>query len=123
MKKSYTLKRKIRNAMIYPVLILSFMMVVGIGMFIFVVPRITDLYTSSGYTLPLPTRILIGISDFITNHLLLISGVCSALILGGFVLLRTEGGKMLWHRLVLRLPIFGRIVKKVNIAQFSRLLY
>lgn len=122
MKKSYALKRKIRNAMIYPILILSFMLIVGTGMFIFVIPKIINLYTSSGYTLPLPTRILIAVSNFVSDNLLLLASSVSALALAGFILLRTEPGKMIWHRLLLHLPIFGRIIKKVNIAQFSRLL-
>ncbi|EKD43192.1 MAG: Type 4 fimbrial assembly protein pilC [uncultured bacterium] len=122
MKKSYALKRKIRNAMIYPILILSFMSVVGVGMFIFVIPKIIDLYTSSGYTLPLPTRILIAVSNFVSDNLLLLASGVAALLLGGFITLRTEAGKIIWHRILLRLPVFGRIIKKVNIAQFSRLL-
>lgn len=122
MKKSYALKRKIRNAMIYPVLILSFMLVVGVGMFIFVIPRIIDLYTSSGYTLPLPTRILIAVSNFVSDNLTLLASLAGVLVLGGFIALRTEAGKMVWHRLLLHLPVFGRIIKRVNIAQFSRLL-
>lgn len=122
MKKSYALKRKIRNAMIYPILILSFMLVVGTGMFIFVIPKIIDLYTSSGYTLPLPTRILVAVNNLVTGNLAILSALGGILIIGIFFIQRTEAGKMIWHRILLRLPVFGRIIKRVNIAQFSRLL-
>lgn len=122
MKKAYTLRKKIRSAMIYPMLILVSMIVVGTGMFIFVVPKILNLYTSSGYTLPLPTRILLGISGFIQNNGLWIAGV--VLIVGIFITIgiRTEKGRMLWHRILLRLPIVGKIIKRVNVARFSRIL-
>lgn len=122
LKKSYALKKKIRNAMIYPVLIITVMVVVGTGMFIFVVPRILDLYTSNGYTLPLPTRIIMALSNFITQNGVLLGIILVILIIGWIMLLRTEVGKFFWHRLLLHIPIVGKIVKRINVARLSRVL-
>lgn len=122
LKKSYALHKKIRNAMIYPCLILTVMIVVGTGMFVFVVPRILDLYTTSGYTLPLPTRIILGISDFIQHNGLILGSLISILLIGWILFVRTEPGKFVWHRIVLRIPIVGKIVKRITIARLSRVL-
>lgn len=122
MKKSYALHKKIRNAMIYPALILSVMVVVGTGMFIFVVPRILDLYTSSGYTLPLPTRIILAISNFIKYNGVLLGSLAGVIGIGLVASLRTETGKFIWHRLVLHIPIAGKIIKRIQIARLSRVL-
>lgn len=122
LKKSYMLKKKIRSAMIYPCVILTAMTVVGTGMFVFVVPKILDLYTSSGYVLPLPTRILLAISDFIqAQGLWLATGlVVVAISLGAS--LKTKIGRMLFHRVLLHLPVAGKIIKRINVARFSRVL-
>lgn len=122
LKKSYTMKKKIRGAMIYPCVILAAMIVVGTGMFTFVVPRILDLYISSAYTLPLPTRILLAISNFIQHNglWLAIVIVISAVAIGGA--LQTAVGRMTWHRILLRLPIIGKIIKRINVARCSRVL-
>lgn len=122
MKKSYALHKKIRNAMIYPTLILGVMILVGTSMFIFVVPRILDLYTSSGYILPLPTRIILTISNFIKYNGILLGGLAAVLLIGGFASLRTEIGKLFWHSIVLHLPIAGKIIKRIQIARLSRVL-
>lgn len=122
LKKSYALHKKIRNAMIYPVLIITVMAVVGTGMFIFVVPRILDLYTSNGYTLPLPTRIVMALSNFLTANGLLIGIILAILSVGWILFVRTEVGKFFWHRLLLHIPVVGKIIKRINVARLSRVL-
>lgn len=122
LKKSYALHKKIRNAMIYPCLILSVMAVVGTGMFIFVVPRILDLYTTNGYSLPLPTRIILAISDFVTGNGLILGALLVIGSVGWILFVRTEVGKFFWHRLLLHIPIAGKIIKRINVARLSRVL-
>ncbi len=122
LKKSYALRKKIRNAMIYPCLIISVMIIVGSGMFIFVVPRILELYTTNGYSLPLPTRIILIISNFITNNGLMLGFSLVVLAIAWIAFVRTETGRFFWHRSLLRIPIVGKIVKRINVARFSRVL-
>jgi type IV pilus assembly protein PilC len=122
LKKSYALRKKIRNAMIYPCLIITVMIIVGSGMFVFVIPRILDLYTTNGYSLPLPTRIILAVSDFITHNGLAIGIGATVLLIGWIAFVRTEGGKFFWHRVLLHIPIAGKIIKRINVARFSRVL-
>ena len=121
-KRSYELKSKVRSALAYPVIVLIAMGGIGSFMIIFIVPKITDMFSSFNAELPLPTRILIAVSNGIVKN-----GVLSALIFGavvaGLVLgLRTRRGKYLFQYLILRLPTVAPIVKKVNLANFSRTL-
>ncbi|MBI2416068.1 MAG: type II secretion system F family protein [Candidatus Kerfeldbacteria bacterium] len=122
LKKSYALKRKIRNAMIYPALIVTVMIIVGVGVFVFVVPKILDLYTQNNYVLPLPTRIILWLSTFLQHNALVISVSVIAIVLGMIGLWRTTGGRQVFDKLLLRLPIVGEIIKKVTIAKMMRIL-
>jgi type IV pilus assembly protein PilC len=91
-------------------------------MLIFVIPKITSLYTESAVALPLPTQILIGVSNFAsTNALFVIPGLIGliALIVR---LARTVKGKRTVDWLCLKLPIVNKIVQKINLARFTRTL-
>jgi type IV pilus assembly protein PilC len=91
-------------------------------MFIFVVPRILELYTTNGYNLPLPTKIIMAISSFISNNGLVLGVSIVCLITGWILVLRTEAGKLAWHRVLLRIPIAGKIIKHIQLARLSRVL-
>lgn len=122
LRKQHELVSKVRNALTYPVIVSVAMVVLGIGVVVFIIPKISVIYTESGTALPLPTRILIGTSQFLIQN-----GVWVTLgtILFGFGLqrfLRTASGKLMFHALILRFPIMGPIVKKINLAQFTRTL-
>jgi len=122
LKKSHELKSKIRGAMIYPIIIIVAMIVIAILMLTFVVPKLITIFEESGVELPLPTRILIGITNgFLTYGLFIGIGV---IVFVTFVVLlfKKEKPKFILHALLLRLPIFGGIIKKINIARFSRTL-
>ncbi len=123
LKKSHILYLKVRNALAYPVIIMIAMVIVGIGMMIFVMPKIVDLYSGSSYTLPIATRIVIFISNFIIQNGIL-SAVIALVIIGISILLyRKEKVKLFIHRLILRIPIFGKIIREFNIARFSRVFH
>jgi type IV pilus assembly protein PilC len=122
MKKDHELISKVKGALTYPVVVLVAMLAIGIGMIVFVIPKITGIFTEMNATLPLPTRILIGVSTFITTH-----GILSVLIVVGMVtafilFIRNPKGKYIWHTLLLKTPIVGPIIHKINLARFSRTL-
>jgi len=122
MKKNHQLTSKVRGAMIYPIIVLTAMTGLGIGTIVFIVPKITAIFEEAKATLPLATRILIKVSNLLTEH-----GLVIALILIGTAiliwrLLALDKGKYLFEALIFKMPIIGPIIKKINIARFARTL-
>jgi general secretion pathway protein F len=116
------LKNKVRGAMMYPII----MMIVGslvMGIIlVLVIPKITKIFVSMKKELPLPTKICIWISDFLTNY-------WWAVIVGAFAgwylfkkYINTKGGRSKWDKLLIKLPIVGELVTMVNVSRFSSTL-
>jgi len=122
MDKTYRLQKKIKGAMIYPAVIIVVMLLVGVLMFIFVVPGITETFKELNTELPFSTKIIIGISDFFTSHWFLALITILALIFGIYSALRTPLGKKVRDRLVIRLPLVGDLIKEANAARMTRTL-
>ena len=119
-KKDHTIVSKVRGALIYPAVVVVAMLVIGTGMMIFVIPKLTVIFKESDVQLPIATKVLIAVSDFMAaNALLLIPGVVALLALFFWVIHR-EPGRKIWHWFLLKLPVAGPIIKKVNLARFSR---
>ena len=120
MKKEHKLISKIKGALTYPAVILMAMFGIGTFMIIVVVPKITAMFDDLDAELPLPTKILIKISDIIRSNGI-ISAVSFVLIVVLITkILKTEKGKYIFHGLLLKMPIFSPIIKKINLARFSR---
>lgn len=120
LKKDHQLVAKVRGALTYPTIVVVAMVVLGFVMMVAVVPKLLEIFTQSGGTLPLPTRILIALSDFMRSYIAFI--IPGAI---GFVFLfrwwiHTPKGRLTWHKFLLRLPIIGPILKKINLARFTR---
>ncbi len=122
LEKSYQLQKKVRGAMMYPSVILGVMVIIGILMFIYVVPKLTDTFKQFNVQLPLPTRIILGTSDFVSNHYILLIGGIIALVFFFFFGLRTSIGKRIYHKFILMIPVIGNIAKEVNSARTARTL-
>lgn len=122
-EKAMRLKKKVKGAMVYPAVVTSIAVLVIAVIMVFVVPTFAKMFAQLGGTLPLPTRIVINMSNFI-------AGIGGLMIFGGIVALivfivqtrRTEKGKHIIDRLLLRMPIFGVLLKKVAVAKFTRTL-
>ena len=116
------LRRKVKSAMTYPTVVLILAILAASFMLIFIVPVFATMFEDLGGTLPLPTRIAMGLSDILTS----IFGVFlyAALIAGVFGFLRwknTENGRRIWGRLSLRIPFkIGDVIHKVALARFAR---
>lgn len=123
LKKERTLNGKIRGALMYPVIVVIAMIVIGIAMIIFVIPRIADIYKESNAHLPLPTQILIDTSMFVVHNGFLTAGLAVALIIGFLRFRVTRIGRRTLHRIYLLLPVMSTITKKINLARFSRTLH
>lgn len=120
LEKDREFKSKTKGAFIYPAIVVIVMMIVISVMMVFVIPKLTSLYTEINAPLPLPTRVLIFVSDLMRGFWWLLIMLLSAAIYGFRVFSRTEKGSKLISRLVLRLPIWGKIRKTLILAQFTR---
>lgn len=122
MKKSHELASRIRGAMIYPAVVVSAMTAIAIEMVVFVLPKILVMFKDFNAELPLPTKILIAIVNTMESYgifiLIGIVGLVSSLIWLG----RKPAIKRQIHTFVLKLPIFGPVIKKINIASFTMTL-
>ncbi|MBI2410456.1 MAG: type II secretion system F family protein [Candidatus Kerfeldbacteria bacterium] len=123
MKKSHSLFLKVRNALAYPTIILIAMLFIGTGMMIFVIPKIVALYADASYQLPLITRIVITLSDFIIGHGILTAGVLIAFITLIILLYKQAAIQLAVHRLLLRMPVVGTLIREFNVARFSRVFH
>ncbi|MBU4216902.1 type II secretion system F family protein [Candidatus Parcubacteria bacterium] len=120
MKKEHQLVSKVKGAMTYPAVILFAMFGIGAFMLIVVVPKITAMFDELHAELPLATKILIGASDAIRNN-----GIMVVIGLGIFItawvkILKTYKGRYILQTILLRAPVFGTIIKKINLARFAR---
>jgi type IV pilus assembly protein PilC len=122
LKKNHELTSKVRNAMIYPTVVFVMMIAVLVFMMVMVVPKIVGIFEGFGTELPLPTKILIALSNFVQGHgLLVVLGV--ALIVIIFIKInRTYKGKKAFQLFFLKFMVIGGIIKKINLARFSRTL-
>lgn len=122
MERASSLKKKIKGAMIYPMIVMTIMVGIGILMMIYVMPSITGTFKTLGADLPTTTKILIAVSDFMTAHTLLSLGGLFGSIALFIYALRTKIGKRMFSWIVVRLPIIGNIAKEANAASMARTL-
>lgn len=121
MKKDYELRSKVKGAMTYPVVILVAMLGITTGLLTFVLPKLLGVFKEFGNVkLPLATRILITISDFVQAHGVLVAIGFVAFVIGFIAFARTRVGRSIVHRGIITMPLIGPIAKKVNLARFSR---
>ncbi len=120
--KSYDLRRKVRGAMIYPAIIIVVIIAIGILMMIFLVPNLTAIFKELNAELPLSTRIVIGVSDFLSQHTFIFLGGLLAFIIGVIYFFKSSRGKLTLDYLTTHLPLIKPIVFKVNSAVTMRTL-
>lgn len=123
LNKQYILNSKAKGAMIYPAFIVGAFIIVGVLMLIFVIPNLTSVLVESGQRLPFVTRLLIGTADFTKKW-----GWLVFIILGGTIyftvisIKKSPEWRYGYDELKLRLPIFGKLLKKMYLARFSETL-
>lgn len=122
LEKQQRLKSTIKSALMYPIIIVIGMAVVVFIMMVFVIPQLNNLYKGLNVELPLPTKIIIGISSFFVTFWPFIFGFIILLIFLYLRWHRTENGKLVLDNLILKVPIFGKIIKDTIITEFSRTL-
>jgi len=121
-EKAMKLKKQVKSAMTYPSTIVGIATVVIGVILVFVIPAFEKMFADFGSALPMPTQIVINISKFVQNYILV--------IIGGFILLvfifkkiyATVRGREVIDELALKAPIFGILIRKVSVAKFTRTL-
>ncbi|MEW6269098.1 MAG: type II secretion system F family protein [Thermodesulfobacteriota bacterium] len=122
MEKMLSLKRKIKGAMIYPATIVSVAVIVTLILLVFVIPVFAELFASFDRALPLPTQIVISLSNFVIAYLHVMIAAAVGAVVGIRYTYRTERGRLFLDRVMLRFPILGELIRKAAIARFSRTL-
>ena len=106
----------------YPSIVLLIMVIIGVLMMIYVMPSITGTFKKLDVDLPATTEALIAMSDFMVAHTLLVLVGMVSTIVGFIYFLRTRLGKIIFHWLIIRLPVIGTMVKETNAARTARTL-
>lgn len=122
MERAYTLKKKIKGALIYPAIIIGAMFVIGILMLMFVVPTLTQTFNELGVELPKSTQLVIIVSDFLQNNTIMALILIIVFIIVSTAWFRSKKGKRIFDYVILRIPIISNIVKEVNSARTARTL-
>ncbi len=120
LEKAAKLKAQIKSAMVYPTAIVGVAVVVISVLMVFVIPIFAKMFTDFGGTLPGPTQLVIGISEFMQKYIVLMVG---AAVGAGYALKRyyaTPGGRIKIDTLMLKLPVAGDLIRKISVAQFTR---
>lgn len=122
MKKDYDLMRKVKGALMYPAVILVAMIGIGILMMVMVIPQLAEIFSEMEVELPLATRIVLGTSMFIVQNGTLTVGVVLVTVVVLLRFLKTESGTRISHKILIKIPLVSPIVKKINLARFTRTL-
>jgi len=121
LETEHDLVSKLKGAMIYPAVVISAMIVIGIIMLTYVLPKIMGVFKDMNVQLPATTKFVIAISDFMSNHSLIVM----ILLVGSIVFIKfflgTQFGKQMSSLVSLKIPVINNIVIKVNCARFARI--
>jgi len=121
-KKQLDIQTKIRTALAYPVLMSVVGCVTIIVLLTFVMPKMMVMFGDLGQALPLPTQILLGISNIITNYWWVVIGAFFLIAISVIKIYKTEEGRLAIDRLKLKIPLVSQLIMKIEIARFSRTL-
>lgn len=122
MEKTYLIQKKVKGAMMYPSVILGVMLIIGVLMMVMVVPNLAKTFADLNTDLPLSTKVIIGLSDFASNHYILLLLILAALGTGFYYAMKTTWGKKAFDFASIRIPIVGTIIKESNSARTARTL-
>ena len=122
LEKSYLLKKKIKGAMIYPSVVIVALVIIAVLMFIYVVPTLAATFKELNTELPTSTKVIMWISDTLSNHLLVGITVVVLVVVSFVMALRTKQGKRAFEFSLFHLPVVGSLVRQSNAARTARTL-
>ena len=121
-EKAQDLKSKIKGAMTYPIVVVFIAVIVIAVILIFVIPVFQDMFSSFGQALPMPTQMVVAMSDFMKAYIIFIIPAVIMLVIAFKKYRDTKGGRKTTDTIALKLPIFGDLLKKTAVARFTRTL-
>jgi len=120
LERGATTEKKIKGALTYPFIVVLVAVIVVVILITFVFPSFVSFYAEVGADLPLPTRILIGVTDWFSHYGLYLILVILAVVGAIYAYIKTPAGKYRWHKMMLRLPVIGRIVQLSELSRCCR---
>jgi type IV pilus assembly protein PilC len=121
-EKAVKLKSAVKSALIYPVSVISIAALVVGALLKYVVPIFANMFSSMGADLPLPTKFVIGLSNFVKDWWWIIIGCTILLVIGLKVMRKDPKGRYIQDNLLLKLPVLGLVLRKIAVARFTRTL-
>ncbi len=122
LERDIAAKRQVKSALTYPVVVLVIAFAAMIVMSVFVLPKFTGLYRSLAATLPLPTRMLMGFTDFMSSYWLVVLGAVALVVLLFFAVIGGARGKRRRDVLAMKLPLIGNLFLLISLERFCRVL-
>ncbi|MEE4242835.1 MAG: type II secretion system inner membrane protein GspF [Desulfopila sp.] len=121
-EKQEALKGKLTAALIYPCVMALICIGVLFILITYIIPNITQVFVEMDRILPLPTRILIGMSDFLIAYWFVVAALAVLVIVAGRFFIQSKRGRYLWDYILLKLPVVGTVLQKIILARFSSTL-
>ncbi len=114
--------RKVKGALTYPMIMLAFALTTTVFLLAFVLPRFTSIYANKKAALPVPTKVLMALSDGLVSHYILILSIATVAFVGGSFYFRSEGGARVWHYMQLHAPLLGKMFRKLHLSRGLRMV-
>ncbi|HXV14694.1 MAG TPA: type II secretion system F family protein [Candidatus Krumholzibacteria bacterium] len=122
LEKLDQLQRKVKSALTYPSVVAFVAIMATCFMLIFIIPTFAKMFTDFGGQLPTPTRIVMGLSDFLRGYWWLIIAIITGVVIAIQRYYKTESGRLVIDKLLLRIPVLGTVIRKGAVARFTRTL-
>jgi type IV pilus assembly protein PilC len=122
LEKADALARKVKSAMTYPTVVCVVAIGATVFMLLFIIPTFARMFADFGGELPLPTKVVLALSNFLRNQWYFLLGGIAALVFGFKRFYKTESGKMKIDRIMLKIPVLGMVLRKAAVARFTRTL-
>ncbi|MDA2934867.1 type II secretion system F family protein [Acidobacteria bacterium AH-259-D05] len=121
-EKIVKLKRSLVSASVYPGIVITVAIGIVMGIMVFVIPTFAELFQNMNATLPLPTRIVMGASDALVAYVPFLAVGLVMIVVAGGRYYTTDSGRLVIDGIILKIPIFGEVIRKIIVARFSRTL-
>lgn len=121
-EKADALVRKVKGALVYPIIVSIVAVGVTIAMLKFIVPVFAKMFQNLGAGLPEPTRIVMGVSNALNDNFMVIVGVLVGILVVFKIVTHNKTGRLYWDQIKLNMPLFGNLIRKSSVARFTRTL-